>query len=149
MLHPPPLKCNDQLDRFNRSICLASHFCDKEDLPNMYNPKIYIPSNWDPPTAAEEIKDELHKFNTHIKLLFRTHAPPCCSNLTGPQQQLLRHVTKLKIDSRFIITTTDQNLGPMIIEHSAYLHKAFTNHLSHADTYVQLPTEEACWVRYN
>jgi hypothetical protein len=68
------------------------------------------------------------------------------SNLTKCQEKLLTSLRKAK---HFIITPTDKNLGPAILERSQYMARCFQDHLMNKLTYRCLTEQESITLHYN
>jgi hypothetical protein len=65
---------------------------------------------------------------------------PPIFNLDKERIDLLRQVKK---ERKFIISATDKNLDPAIMEIDQYIERALKDHLDHAETYRELIEEEA------
>jgi hypothetical protein len=65
---------------------------------------------------------------------------PPIFNLDKERIDLLRQVKK---ERKFIISATDKNLGPAILEIDQYIDRALNDHLDHPETYRELVEEEA------
>jgi hypothetical protein len=144
------------LDRLERDVRLRFHHSafledDKEpedDSYETYDPKIYVKlKNWEPERCyIDEIEEELADFRRQFTKLVTNHAPTPASNLSKRQEKIL---TSLKKAKQFVITPTDKNLGPAILERSQYMTRCFEDHLLNETTYRRLPDAESRTLRYN
>jgi hypothetical protein len=117
------------LDRLRRSTRLKfvkfSPTYDDED----YNPKLRTSSDWEPPLAPKDIETALDEFETTSTDTFKTYRMiPPIFNLDKERIELLRQVKK---ERKFIISATDKNLGPAIMEIEQYIERCMyvRNHL--------------------
>jgi SAM-dependent MidA family methyltransferase len=91
--------------------------------------------------TPEEIEDAINKFETTSSDTFRTYRMiPPISNLDKERIDLLQQVKK---ERKCIISATDKNLGPAIMEIDQYIERALKYHLDHTETYRELVEEEA------
>ena len=110
---------------------------DEED----YNPKLRATSDWEPPLAPAEIEDALDEFETNSSDTFKTYRMiPPIFNLEKERIDLLRQVKAMR---QFVISATDKNLGPAIMETWQYIERALDDHLDNIETYRELDEEEA------
>jgi hypothetical protein len=125
------------IHRFRRSIRLRHQFEHHEEK-EAFNPKMYIPSDYQPKTVADgPIESQMLSFahqiesasNRHIKALRPKF------NLSKHQHSLL---TTLKEDDRFVVALSDKNLGPVVIERKIYIQRVFDDHLTKGNTYTRL-----------
>ena len=121
-------------DKLQRSLELAFSFAGKGGSED-YNPKMYIPSNWTPPSweIANQLYPRLHEFNDQLKKLFKPRSAR--PNLLLTQSRAL---SDLKSQQEFLIVPTDKNLGPSIIERQEYIQTAMREHLNVRANYKQL-----------
>jgi hypothetical protein len=118
-----------------------------EDPFDTYDPKIYVKlKNWEPELCAQDIEEELADFRRQFTTLVASHAPTPTSNLSQRQEKLLEALKKAK---QFVITPTDKNLGPAILERSQYIERCFQDHLLNKATYHRLNDPESKTLRYN
>jgi hypothetical protein len=102
-----------------------------------YNPKIYIKSKWILPEASTEVETCLNNFERELyKLKKKSMEHPARTNLTR-QQQATRATLKKSKD--WVTFLADKNLGAAGIETEAYNDRAWSDHLSDAETYKVLP----------
>jgi hypothetical protein len=92
------------------------------------------------------VENELAAFCRPFTHLVTTHKPTPMSNLSKRQEKLLESLRKAK---QFIITPTDKNLGPAILELSQYMERCFQDHLLNKSTYRRLTDPESQTLRYN
>jgi hypothetical protein len=57
--------------------------------------------------------------------------------------QTIQQLRKLKKDSKLMLTATDKNLGPAIMESSLYFKRFLNNHLLNQKQYAEISAEEA------
>jgi hypothetical protein len=108
---------------------------------NDYNPKLYVPSNWEPPhqMIPQLLTTRMQHFFTHMKSNF--HKRRVSPNLLTFQRKILND---LRDSKELMIVMTDKNLGPAVIEWDTYVRQVLDDHLLKADTYRQIaPTEAA------
>lgn len=128
------------LHHLERSLRLACFFLAHPLPDTNYNPKLWIPSDWQPhenyfPTI---ISRRMQQFAIKIKQLFATHR--ALSNLSLPHRHALTYLRK---QTDFLVVHCDKNLGPALIERDAYIRFAFRDHLNDSDTYQILTKDEA------
>jgi hypothetical protein len=121
---------------------------DPDNEYDTYDPKIYVKlTNWEPdPCGLLDVEKELTAFRKQFLTLVRNNQPKPTSNLSKRQEKLLAMLRKAK---QFIISPTDKNLGPAIMERSQYIQRCFQDHLTNKSTYQRLSTDEATILRYN
>ena len=123
----------DTFLRFHHDLFCKIFYTGKPfDEDNDYDPKMYINSNWTPedwqiPPSAVRRYNKFRMHNTHI---FKKRRVP--SNLLKNQLLSLKY---LQNQSEFLIVQCDKNLGPAIIEHEKYIHRALNDHLLKQNTY--------------
>ena len=108
---------------------------------SQYNPRLYVRTNWKPPSIfpfPKEATRRINYFNANLRRLVRRRK--CRSNLLPHQRQALRYLRNQK---DFLVIQCDKNLGPAIIETDEYIKMAFRDHLSDATTYQRLSPAEA------
>jgi hypothetical protein len=130
-------RIRESLERFRRDIYLRVFFAGSDDLTPT---KLFVRSDWEPPPEAipAELRVRIKIFQKAIKRLFRVKR--CASNLIPHQRQVL---TSLRESSTLLVVRTDKNLGPAVIDRSAYIRHAFADHLSDRKTYLSLTKQEA------
>ena len=125
-----------------RSLRLRCFFCAQGDPPeNMeYNPKLHVPSEWEPPGNffPPILQRRLSQFNIKLRKIFQPRKIK--PNLSSVHHNTLRYLRQQK---DFIIAHCDKNLGPAIIERDAYIRLAFRDHLQDNTTYRRLSPENA------
>jgi hypothetical protein len=129
---------NNSYKRFERDLRLRAFFAGsaaKDDDTPEYNPRMYVASSWTPPdkTFPPELPSRLDRFNAALSPLFKKKkARP---NLLPHQRRAL---LSLQNNDDLLIVQCDKNLGPAVIEKTAYIEMAFRDHLSDGNTYMQL-----------
>ncbi len=128
------------LCRLRRSVRIA--FTDFEDTNTDYVPRLYQKNlSWDPNPAPPSVEKALDNFETQSTTLFREHSRrPPSFNLSPKKVQLLR---RLKNDRKLIVTETDKNLGPAIMELDTYISQANQHHLNNTNNYEELTETDA------
>jgi hypothetical protein len=121
---------------------------DTDDEYATYDPKIYVKiKNWEPdPCPIIDVEEELTAFRQQFLALVANNKPRPASNLSKRQEKLLSMLRKAK---QFVITPTDKNLGPAIMERSQYIERCFQDHLTNESTYQRLHERDATVHRYN
>jgi hypothetical protein len=130
-------RIKDALDRLQRDLYLKVYFAGQQELTPT---KLFVRSDWQPPMNAipSELKARMKLFRRKITTLFRPVRSP--ANLIPHQQYLL---DKLQSSEDTLVVRTDKNLGPALVDRKTYIHKAFADHLSDANTYRSLSPTEA------
>jgi hypothetical protein len=77
-------------------------------------------------------------FRRRITKLFKPTR--CPANLIPHQAHLL---DSLQSSQKLLVVRTDKNLGPAVVDRTTYVHHAYNDHLSNADTYQSLTPHEA------
>jgi hypothetical protein len=133
----------ESISRFRRSIRLKHIFGNQEEENNeSYNPRLYIPSTWQPNAIPDgPIESQLLSFAHRVESASAIHVKALRPkfNLSKHQYTLLK---TMKEDNRFVVALSDKNLGPVIIERKVYIQRVFDDHLLSA-TYDRLTEEEA------
>ena len=123
-------------DRLESQVRRIAFFRDRDDTDDgNYNPSLYIPSDWKPPQAGEEIEDALATFRRHIQSDSRRFMKPTLSNITPFQGRLC---DKLKNNDEMIIIEADKNLGAAIMLREDYIRKGIREHLGNDEVYKRL-----------
>jgi hypothetical protein len=107
-----------------------------------FNPKLYVKnSEWDPPNAPDIVEEAIDVFETRTSELFHhsrnLHHEP---NLTSSELRALRAVKK---ENRFVVTATDKNLGPAVMESQLYIRRSLDDHLLNPRNYQELSMDAA------
>jgi hypothetical protein len=128
-------------DRLRRDLRIRHCMAGKDD--EGYNPKLYVRNDaWDPPDAPPDVESAIKTFETTTNDLFlasrRCHEPT--SNLGRHALQELRAI---KREKKFMITATDKNLGPAVLETELYIHRSLKDHLLNQTNYLELSENEA------
>jgi hypothetical protein len=119
-----------------------------DDEHATYDPKIYVKiKGWEPePCPIIDVEQELAAFCAQFLSLVASNKPTPTSNLSQRQEKLLNTLCKAK---QFVVTPTDKNLGPAIMEQSQYIERCFQDHLSNESIYQRLSLQNATTHRYN
>lgn len=120
--------------RLERSIHLQTYFgtldSDDPDGNDDYNPKMYIASDFKPPTDPR-LALRIATLKARLRKLF-TSQRRAYSNLLPHQEYIL---DQLKQRHDLLVVQCDKNLGPALITRKQYIALAFRDHLSDSDTY--------------
>ena len=147
--HFPKPILHQTLANFKRDVRLKYTFAGEIPSPMSKNDKkIYIKSDWDPPTGNDELESRLSAFSTTLTESIATHnsSIPKSSNLTRLQYHTLQ---QLKDNDDIIVLLADKNLGPVTMDKDTYISRVLTEHLSDTATYQQLSEKEARDQLYN
>jgi hypothetical protein len=129
-------RIKDTLERLQRDLYLKVYFAGQELAPA----KLFVRSDWDPPLNAipAELQVRMKDFRRRITKLFKPTR--CPANLIPHQAHLL---DSLQSSQKLLVVRTDKNLGPAVVDRTTYVHHAYNDHLSNADTYQSLTPHEA------
>ena len=124
------------LDRMERQVRRIAFFNEREEPDDgNYNPSLYIPSNWDPPLANDEIENALAAFKTRFIAGHAHYMRRSLSNVTPNQGKLFE---MMKNNDDMIIIEADKNLGAVIMKRDNYIRQGIEEHLSNALVYERL-----------
>ena len=113
MPKPSKRSINNLSDRFERQVRRIAYFRGREETDDgNYNPSLYIPSDWDPPRANDEIEDALAAFRHRFTACHARYMRPSLSNVTPAQGKLFE---MMKNNDEIIIIEADKNLGAAIM----------------------------------
>jgi hypothetical protein len=112
------------------------------DNDSDYDPKLYIPSiGFEPPQANQAIENALQDFTTALKRLIQANRQRRRHNLPASTRGV---IAQIGLDNKkFIVTFTDKNLGPAILERATYKKRCLQDHLLDQATYLQLTQTQA------
>ena len=131
-------KAMESFERFSRSLDLKVFFADAND--NSYSPKskLYVKSNWRPPTSLTEVNTRLHRFETTFRQKF--YRKKSRSNFTTFQSKVFK---KLREDDSTVFAQADKGLGPVAVKlHTQYIPDGL-KHLRDTSTYLRLSESQA------
>lgn len=140
------------LHRMERSLKIRCFFADQgddsdeenlpEDLPDQYNPRMYIASNFKPPiyTYPWIVQKRFHNFRTEITKAFRRQRGR--SNLLPYQRRALQWA---QTQDDFVVCLSDKNLGFCIMEKTQYIRRARAL-LDDPVSYTRLEEEDALFM---
>jgi hypothetical protein len=122
-----------------RDVYIKAFFAHTPERTD-YNPKLYLPSEWDPPVEMipTALKTRMQNFFTHMKQRFRKRRVN--PNLLMFQRQILNDLRNSK---EVLIVMTDKKLGPAVIERDVYIKRVFADHLLKPETYRRIQPNEA------
>ena len=126
--------------RLRRQIRIAcTDFSD--DNNEEYVPRLHVQSSWEPENAPDEIEEAMNEFETTTKALFaeKKRAP----NFYNMDKHKLRLLKNIKNSKQLVITASDKNLGPCIMEMDRYIALGLKHHLNNVTNYKELNKEEA------
>ena len=63
-------KAMESFERFSRSLDLKVFFANADDNNFSHKSKLYVKSNWRPPTSLTEVNTRLHRFETIFRQKF-------------------------------------------------------------------------------
>ena len=123
-------------DRFERQVRRIAYFRGREETDDgNYNPSLYIPSDWDPPRANDEIEDALAAFRHRFTACHARYMRPSLSNVTPTQGKLLE---TMQNNDEMIIIEADKNLGATIMSRENYIRQGIEEHLRNDRVYKRL-----------
>lgn len=132
---------NETSERFRKDMYTKMFFAGitNDDWTN--SKRLFIRSDWAPDTTLipVEFRARVSQFLLRLQHKFKKRRP-VLTNLTPYQTKLLEG---LRVSDDYIVLPTDKNLGPAIIERSAYTKRAFDDHLNDETTYSRLTQEAA------
>jgi transcriptional regulator with PAS, ATPase and Fis domain len=82
----------------------------------------------------------MDRFQMTTTMIFNNQRPSAKPNTTKAQKEILQELLN---DSSVIVTATDKNLGPAVIDKQTYVDRALQDHLLNEKTYRQLTKQEA------
>lgn len=139
----PTQDITPSINRFFRDVKVRAYFNEVPPNPE-FDPRLFARSNWNPPKDTISnidvdfrIRHFLHEIRYAFSLKKKRKGHP---NLLPLQESTLQF---FKTSSKYLVTKTDKNLGPAIIERDIYIQRAFQDHLLDPVTYRQLPDDEA------
>jgi hypothetical protein len=129
-------------ERLRRDLRIKYFVANQDLKDDGFNPKLYVKnSDWDPPTAPETVEHAINTFETRTSELFQhsrsLHHEP---NLTSSELKALRAVKK---EGKFVVTATDKNLGPAVMESHLYVRRSLDDHLLNPTNYEELQMADA------
>lgn len=130
----------DTLTRLRRDLWLKTFFAGSSIDDDDYEPKMSVKSGWSPPDweIPAAIQQRYSRFSRSLQQMFRKRRGQ--SNLLPHQRRTLQ---TLQVSKDLLVVQCDKNLGPAVIETSAYIKKAYDDHLSDTSTYKFLTGGEA------
>jgi hypothetical protein len=128
-------------DRLRRDIRTRYAVADLPDTG--YHPKLYVRNEeWEPGNAPPDVEAALNAFESRSTALFhrsRLHA----NQLSNISAAALREIKAIKKEKKFMVTATDKNLGPAIMETTLYIRRCLDDHLLNTTNYCELTETEA------
>jgi hypothetical protein len=127
-------------DRFRRDIRIRYTFRNEEDSD--YNRKLYVKNEeWEPNQAPPNIEDAINKFEAASGDAFRQSRHYKHDYNIDPRT--IQQLRQLKKDGKLMVTATDKNLGPAIMETSLYFRRSLDDHLLNKTQYAEISAGEA------
>jgi hypothetical protein len=127
--------------RLRRDIRTRYAVAECEDTG--YNPKLYVRNEeWQPDPAPPEVEAAINRFEGLTSDLY-TRSRLCTEKAYNLSRAAIREIKAIKKDKVFMVTATDKNLGPAIMETAVYLHRALNDHLLNPTNYRELSEAEA------
>jgi hypothetical protein len=107
-----------------------------------YDPKLYLPNpDYTPNHADPKIEQALVNFADRLGQLIRANRQRRRHNIPAATRRIIEHIDFN--NPNFIVTFTDKNLGPAILERSTYKRRCLQDHLLDTTSYKQLTPDEA------
>jgi hypothetical protein len=107
-----------------------------------YDPKLYLPStDYIPDDTTPQIEQAIRDFSSGLEKLIDDNHQSRKHNIPPSTRRLIRQIGLDNPD--FIVTPTDKNLGPAILERAIYKQRCLQDHLLDTTSYKQLTPEEA------
>ena len=136
----PPATLTTGIQRLGDSLQKAWNLAlspNPTKTEQIYNPKIYLPSDWIPEFQSDEINERLLDFETELRNSINLNKSKRTFryNLCSRQRDL---VLQLQNHKDFLICQTDKNLGICILERVTYIDRALKDHLLDYKTYKRL-----------
>ncbi len=132
------------LDRLTRDIRLRFNFAGQTNETDDFIRKLYIPSTWSPPITPPFIENGIRAFGAALKNLDATgqqqQQQSNGPNLRPAERQRLIEIRK---DPSVLVTNTDKNLDPVIIDTATYIRRALQDHLLNSKNYTRLEQADA------
>lgn len=107
-----------------------------------YDPKLYIPStDYEPTEAPPDVEQALRDFSDRLHGLINQNRQRRRHNISTATRKIIAQIGNDNTD--FIVTPTDKNLGPAILERATYKRRCLQDHLLDTTSYRQLTATEA------
>ena len=107
-----------------------------------YDPKLYIPSiGYTPPQASPALEAALLELTAKLENMIQTNRQRRRHNFSASTRLVIDQIGK--DNPNFIVTPTDKNLGPAILERATYKRRCLQDHLLDQTSYQQLTPTEA------
>ena len=111
-LKPPSVDQFDlQIKDFCRRVRLQALFADQPQ-DNDFNPRLYVPTGWNPPREDPELEDKLFHLRETLRRNISERKPHWQDNLTRQDRAELK---ALQNNRAVRILPTDKNLGPALM----------------------------------
>lgn len=111
-LRPPSADLFDlQIKDFCRRVRLQHAFANCLQDPD-FNPRLYVPTGWNPPRENPELEDKLFAVRQELRENIAVNIPHWKNNLSKLEREELR---ELKSNPNIKILPADKNLGPSLL----------------------------------
>ena len=111
-LRPPSADQFDlQIKDFCRRVRLQHAFANCLQDPD-FNPRLYVPTGWNPPRENPELEDKLFAVRQELRENIAVNIPHWKNNLSKLEREELR---ELKSNPNIKILPADKNLGPSLL----------------------------------
>ena len=128
------------LNKLDRDFCIQCYFGAQMEQDPDFNPKMFVPSKWDPPPTS--LQPELRHCLTSLKnMLTASFTKQRGHRNLLPHQ--LKALSWLQQQDDLMVVHCDKNLGPAIIEKTKCLSLAMRDHLSNTVAYRRITEVDA------
>lgn len=137
----PPDTFHKSFSRFSDDVRKKAFFAGSPPFQSTPH-KIYVKSEWVPPSTSPSIENKISNFchAIHAEHKFLKRVQKKASNLTRLQKS---HINFLRSNKDFIILNADKNLGPVIMERMTYIQQVLQEHLLDTATYEHISEDTA------
>ena len=137
----PEAQFDLQIKDFCRRVRLKDFFADQPQDPD-FNPRLYVPTGWNPPRQNPELEDKLFLLHETLRRNFSESKPRWKDNLTRQERTELK---ELKNNQAVRVLPTDKNLGPALLS-TDWVKNETLRHLYDDLSYSKVTLEE--WYVY-
>ena len=111
-LQPPSAdQFNLQIKDFFRRVRLQHTFANRSQDRD-FNPRLYVPTGWNPPRENPELEDKLFAVRQELRENIAVNIPHWKNNLSKQEREELR---ELKSNPNITVLPADKNLGPSLL----------------------------------
>ena len=138
LLKPPTAAQFDlQIKDFCRRVRLQALFADQPQDPD-FNPRLYVPTGWNPPRQDFELEDKLFHLRETIRRNISECKPHWKDNLARQDRAELK---ELQRNRAVRVLPTDKNLGPALLS-TDWVKTETNRHLQDELSYSRVTLEE-------